>query len=148
MRYMRVLYAWYTLIYVAVCRCAFQACLGSKELLNMLIFVLEDRRFSAVYLIQPNKFHARYMCIKYAFGVLFMHASVYYMCVPILRDITPVTCPSVYETRVKRLMRAFSACLANVLANGWDVTQTYSKLFTVLRFFIRPAGAAHAPVTR
>ena len=66
----------------------------------MLKIFLEARRVSAVYLIQPNKFHARYMCIKYAFGALFMHASVYYLCVPILRDIASGKCPSVYETRV------------------------------------------------
>ena len=32
MRYIRVLYAWCTLIYVAVGRCVFHACLGSKDL--------------------------------------------------------------------------------------------------------------------
>ena len=31
MRYMCVLYAWCTLIYVAVGRCVFHACLGSKD---------------------------------------------------------------------------------------------------------------------
>ena len=86
------------LVHVDIRRCTsmrVQCAFGFKRFLACLLFVLEALLASSVNLIsKSNKFHARYMCVKYDLhevGARFRHASVRYRRVSILRDIASVT---------------------------------------------------------
>ena len=82
--YTHVLYAWCTLIYTAVSRCALQAHLGSKIFKHAQKF---SRSPACPGLYILNKFHACNRRVEYAlnaFCACLRHISVRYMHIPIL----------------------------------------------------------------